>query len=202
MSFATNDERTAKRVSDALGTATEMKAMKNYAGHRLSPWLGHLMVSRSETARPLMTPGEVMQLPPADEIVMVAGTPPIRAKKARYFEDKRLIGARPAAAEARGAKPQQPKSDSWSQLAPQKPSGALLAELQKVEDAANGGLRREPELPDHVAIVRETTVPAHEEFAVIDDEPEDAARQARVLRQQMRGLARQASLDPADGLDM
>ena len=91
VSFATNDERTAKRVSDALGTATEMKAMKNYAGHRLSPWLGHLMVSRSETARPLLTPGEVMQLPPADEIVMVAGTPPIRAKKARYFEDKRLI---------------------------------------------------------------------------------------------------------------
>ena len=45
--FATNDERTAKRVSDALGTATEMRAMKNYAGHRLSPWLGHLMVSRS-----------------------------------------------------------------------------------------------------------------------------------------------------------
>ena len=90
VSFATNDERTAKRVSDALGTATEMKAMKNYAGHRLSPWLGHLMVSRSETARPLLTPGEVMQLPPADEIVMLAGTPPIRAKKARYFEDKRL----------------------------------------------------------------------------------------------------------------
>ena len=64
--------------------------MKNYAGHRLSPWLGHLMVSRSETARPLLTPGEVMQLPPADEIVMVAGTPPIRAKKARYYEDARL----------------------------------------------------------------------------------------------------------------
>ena len=36
VSFATNDERTAKRVSDALGTATEMRAMKNYAGHRLS----------------------------------------------------------------------------------------------------------------------------------------------------------------------
>ena len=73
VSFATNDERTAKRISDALGTATEMRAMKNYAGHRLSPWLGHLMVSRSETARQLLTPGEIMQLPPDDEIVMVAG---------------------------------------------------------------------------------------------------------------------------------
>ncbi len=77
VSFATNDDRTAKRVSDALGTATEVRAMKNYAGSRLSPWLGHLMVSRSDTARPLLTPGEVMQLPPTDEIVMVAGTPPI-----------------------------------------------------------------------------------------------------------------------------
>ncbi|MGY4601315.1 type IV secretory pathway TraG/TraD family ATPase VirD4 [Bradyrhizobium sp. GM22.5] len=32
-----NDERTAKRVSDALGSATELRAMKNYAGHRISP---------------------------------------------------------------------------------------------------------------------------------------------------------------------
>ena len=46
VAFATNDERTARRVSDALGMATELRAMKNYAGHRLSPWLGHLMVSR------------------------------------------------------------------------------------------------------------------------------------------------------------
>src|SRR5271157_276631 len=200
VSFATNDERTAKRVSDALGTATEMKAMKNYAGHRLSPWLGHLMVSRQETARPLLTPGEVMQLPPADEIVMVAGTPPIRAKKARYFEDKRL-SERVLPPPKLATKAPQPKSDGWSQLTPRKPSGALVAELKKVEDVANGGLRREPEPPEHVAIARETTVPAHEEFAIVDDEPEDAARQARVLRQQVRGLARQASLDPA-GLDM
>src|SRR5271154_2725629 len=90
VSFATNDERTAKRVSDALGTATELRAMKNYAGHRLSPWLGHLMVSRQETARPLLTPGEVMQLPPDDELILVSGCHPIRAKKARYFEDAEL----------------------------------------------------------------------------------------------------------------
>src|SRR5258708_26928573 len=90
VSFATNDERTAKRVSDALGTATEMRAMKNYAGHRLSPWLGHLMVSRQETARPLLTPGEVMQLPHDDELVLVSGCHPIRAKKVRHFEDPQM----------------------------------------------------------------------------------------------------------------
>jgi type IV secretory pathway TraG/TraD family ATPase VirD4 len=48
------------------------------------------MVSRQETARPLLTAGEIMQLPPADELVLVSGVPPIRAKKARYYEDKRL----------------------------------------------------------------------------------------------------------------
>ncbi len=90
VSFATNDERTAKRVSDALGIATELRAMKNYAGHRLSPWLGHLMVSRQETARPLLTAGEIMQLPSSDELVLVSGCPPIRAKKVRYYQDRRL----------------------------------------------------------------------------------------------------------------
>jgi len=87
VAFATNDERTAKRISDALGTATEQRAMRNYAGHRLAPWLAHVMVSRQETARALLTPGEVMQLPASDELVLVAGTPPIRATKLRYFED-------------------------------------------------------------------------------------------------------------------
>src|SRR6202047_2784521 len=90
IAFATNDERTAKRISDALGTATELRAQRNYAGHRLAPWLGHLMVSRQETARPLLTAGEVMQLPPEDEVVMVSGHPPIRATKARYYEDPRF----------------------------------------------------------------------------------------------------------------
>jgi len=87
IAFSSNDERTAKRISDALGTATELRAQRNYAGHRLAPWLSHVMVSRQETARPLLTPGEVMQLPPADELVLISGLAPIRAKKLRYYED-------------------------------------------------------------------------------------------------------------------
>jgi type IV secretion system protein VirD4 len=88
---STNDERTARRISDALGTATEQRAMRNYAGHRLAPWLAHVMVSRQETSRPLLTPGEVMQLSPAEELVLLSGHPPIRANKLRYFEDRRFI---------------------------------------------------------------------------------------------------------------
>ena len=203
VSFATNDERTARRVSDALGTATEMKAMKNYAGHRLSPWLGHLMVSRSETARPLLTPGEVMQLPPGDEIVMLAGTPPIRAKKARYYEDTRFKErVLPPPDPSKSGR--SPRQDNWSTLCPQESSPTLLVQAGKAEqDAANSGLRREPELPDHVAIAREVDEPGpRQEFAMVDDEPEDAVRQGRILRQQMRGVARQVALDPNDGIEM
>jgi type IV secretion system protein VirD4 len=87
VAFAANDERTARRLSDALGTATEQRAMRNYAGHRLAPWLAHVMVSRQETARPLLTPGEVMQLPTMDALILIAGVPPIRAKKLRYYEN-------------------------------------------------------------------------------------------------------------------
>jgi type IV secretory pathway TraG/TraD family ATPase VirD4 len=43
VAFATNNERIARCVSDALGTTTELRAMNNHAGHRLSSWLGHLI---------------------------------------------------------------------------------------------------------------------------------------------------------------
>ena len=134
VAFATNDERTARRISDALGTATEMRAMKNYAGHRLSPWLGHLMVSRQETARPLLTPGEVMQLPPSDELVLVSGVPPIRAHKTRYYQDIRLksrVLPPPAltttSAGASGDRPAA-HADDWTTLSPPEPVAAAAGE--------------------------------------------------------------------------
>ena len=88
VSFATNDERTAKRVSDALGTATEMKAMKNYAGIGCRPGSAISMVSRSETARQLLTPGEIMQLP--DRRDHHGGGHPDPGDEARYYEDARF----------------------------------------------------------------------------------------------------------------
>ena len=88
VAFAPNDERTAKRLSDALGTMTEHRSQRNLAGHRLSPWLSRLAVAEQETPRALLTPGEILQLPASDALVLVSGTPPIRAKKLRYFEDK------------------------------------------------------------------------------------------------------------------
>jgi type IV secretion system protein VirD4 len=161
VAFATNDERTAKRVSDSLGTATEMRDSTNYAGHRLAPWLGHLMVSRQETARPLLTPGEIMQLPPADEIVMVAGTPPIRAKKARYFEDARLQERILPPPELPSVPATKPATDDWTSrviVAADRPTTTAASGAEG--DPDNAGIRREPELPEHEEIVPPPTPPA------------------------------------------
>jgi type IV secretion system protein VirD4 len=204
VSFATNDERTAKRVSDALGTATEMRAMKNYAGHRLSPWLGHLMVSRQETARPLLTPGEVMQLPPGDELVLVSGCPPIRARKARYYEDPRLTQRVLPPPQWVSNRPGLISSDDWSGLpAPVVRTGpeANLSTKTQVVDLANSGIRTEPELPEHEEIVQ-GQAKAAPEFTFDHGDSDDDAFRARVLRQQISALARQTALDPGDGMKL
>ena len=207
VSFATNDERTAKRVSDALGTATELRAMKNYAGHRLSPWLGHLMVSRQETARPLLTPGEVMQLPPDDELVLVSGVPPIRAKKARYFEDPRLTErVLPPPKSGPLDRECSAPTDDWSRLpAPANRSVSKPVSVSgarpSVDDPANSGIRREPELPGHEDIVAEVSKPPTEFDFPEEGDDGDAVR-ARVMRTNGPGLARQAAMDPGDGLEL
>jgi type IV secretion system protein VirD4 len=202
ISFATNDERTAKRVSDALGTATEMRAMKNYAGHRLSPWLGHLMVSRQETARPLLTPGEVMQLPPADEIVMIAGTPPIRTKKARYYEDarfkERILPPPELVPSDKG------QLDDWSGVVCTEDPlrGPSQAGQGTEEDVTDSERRHQPELSRVGPL--ETKVPIGNEFEIDPGEGDDgdeAAANQRLNRMAQR-VARQAALDPGDGIEL
>lgn len=84
VTYGTLDDRTAKRISEMLGTATENRRQTNYAGHRLAPWLGHVMVSEQESPRALLTPGEVLQFPGHEALVMVGGHPPYRGLKVRY----------------------------------------------------------------------------------------------------------------------
>ena len=150
VTFATNDERTAKRISETLGTATELRAQRNYAGHRLAPWLGHLMVSRQETARPLLTPGEVMQLPPDESVVMVSSVAPIKAKKLRYYADanfKRRVLPPPTLAAGQYADAPPSRLDDWSDLAiPTVPVAPATASADDPGGADDGGLRRQPEL--------------------------------------------------------
>ncbi len=206
VAFASNDERTAKRISDALGTATELRAQRNYAGHRLSPWLGHLMVSRQESARQLLTPGEVMQLPPDDEVVMVSGHPPVHAKKLRFYADAnftpRLLPAPLLQAEGYADKPAA-RGDDWS--------GAfdpVAAEAAKraaaVTDGDEGGLRRQPELDMSVPQAAPVEEPQHDVASLLDDDDAEIeverARAIRAGERQLQRNARTAALDPDDGI--
>ncbi|NBB24806.1 IncP-type conjugal transfer protein TraG [Porphyrobacter sp. SLTP] len=204
VAFATNDERTAKRVSEALGTTTEQRSMKNYAGHRLSPWLGHLMISRSETARALLTPGEILQLPQTDEVVLLSGSPPIKAKKARYYADRRLQSRVLPAPENCGQPADARATDDWSALPPIEPDPKSSEDGSRRIDPANGGLRREPDLPEHVEVVARPKSPVAEfDFAEADsaDADQSAANNERIRRTMERG-ARQASLDLGDGIEL
>ncbi|MGJ7524853.1 conjugal transfer protein TraG [Variovorax sp. GB1P17] len=198
IAFATNDERTAKRISEALGTATELRAQRNYAGHRLAPWLGHLMVSRQETARPLLTPGEVMQLPPDDAVVMVSGHPPIRAKKLRYYQDRnftsRLLPAPTLVANVYMDRPAA-RPDDWSGLAAL-PVPESLSSRDAGGLADEGGHQIRPELDVSVDM---PALPEDDRLLVLDDDDDVPLRPKDVDRQLMR-TARLAALDPDDGI--
>lgn len=148
-----------------------------------------------------------MQLPPDDELVLVSGVPPIRAKKAKYFEDPRLTERllpppKLWPLDHAGSAP----TDDWSRLpAPvtkgvSKPVSASGAR-PSVDDPANSGIRREPELPGHEEIVPEVSrLPTEFDF---QEEGDDAvAVRARVMRTNGPGLARQAAMDPGDGLEL
>lgn len=197
IAFSTNDERTARRVSDALGTATETRAQRNYAGHRLAPWLGHLMVSRQESARPLLTQGEVMQLPADEEIVMVSGQPPIRAHKIRYFTDANFtarvlpppeLSITGPYADAPPARP-----DDWSGLRlPDRPQPPA----ERIASAFSGGIEPQTSIPDPLE-------PAPNDLGIVgDDRAEfiDSDEDDALARAQFQRSARFAALDPDDGI--
>jgi type IV secretion system protein VirD4 len=203
VAFATNDERTAKRISDALGTTTELRAQRNYAGHRLSPWLGHLMVSRQETARALLTPGEVMQLPPDEEIIMVAGHRPMRAKKLRYFEDRnfteRILPPPPPSAPNGSVYPT-PHLPDWtvqgcSLPLPRQTPGARDT---RVSEDDGGGPSREPELSGTEGREFE---PSLEPLSPLDEGVDEDSQDVEIDLSLQR-TARLAALDPADGLPL
>ncbi|MDO7843549.1 conjugal transfer protein TraG [Sphingomonas immobilis] len=190
VAFATNDERTAKRISDALGTATEQRAMRNYAGHRLAPWLAHVMVSRQETARALLTPGEVMQLPATDELVLISGLAPIRATKLRYFEDRnfqpRVLPA-PALSIGNYADRPDPRADDWGQ-------SALLPDLRLVDAGDDDGVdedggmqqQRHPGLAEEAGAAKVEVDPTPQQALEDDD---NIAADSRAMDQARQSIA-------------
>jgi type IV secretion system protein VirD4 len=202
VAFATNDERTARRVSDALGVATEQRAMRNYAGHRLAPWLAHVMVSRQETARPLLTQGEVMQLPPDDELVLVSGIAPIRAKKLRYYDDANFrarLAPPPALSDGHYKDRPAPRADDWSGLV--RAPDDRLGHGNEPDAEDDGGLQqqRHPALDEH-AVKAE---PAKQlELPDLERDDPDAAADKRVMDRVRASLVRGHALNQSQTQDL
>ena len=161
---------------------------------RTLPWFS----STEFLPRPLLTPGEVMQLPPDDAVVMVSGHPPIRAKKLRYYQDRNFTSrVLPAPVLSAGVYADRPaaRSDDWSGLP------ELTARIpSSVGDAGGladeGGHQLKPEL--HVD-ADASSLPDADGLLVLDDEDDAPLRPQDVDRQLMR-TARLAALDPDDGI--
>jgi type IV secretion system protein VirD4 len=123
--YAANDDKTAKRISDLLGQATEKKMQRSFSGSGL--FLTNRTESEQEYARPLLTPAEVNQLPQDDGILLVGGLLPYRARKVRYFLDPRFKGrdGRPPPdrpdEQARELPPRQPSE--WDGMIAKAPQG-------------------------------------------------------------------------------
>jgi type IV secretion system protein VirD4 len=132
---------------------------------------------------------------------MVSGVHPIRAKKARYYEDTRLQGRilpPPVPTQAEGS-----RSDDWSSRPlPPRPSAPAVRDGEEADDddPKNSDRRRQPELNQEPGPKKE---PIDNEFALdpSDELEEDAPRVGR-MNDLMQGLARQASLDPSDDLGL
>jgi len=169
------------------------------------------MVSRQETARPLLTPGEVMQLPPGDELILVSGVPPIRARKARYYEDRRLTGrilappvlTAPGVGGA-GGRPVS-RANDWTPLLDQDPDTAREDESAAASlvghDRANSGIRLDPAVQRHEAVV--PPEPRRDsEIGGFADDTYDETIVAKDMDRKLHATARQAALDRGDGLGM
>ena len=165
------------------------------------------MVSRQETARPLLTPGEVMQLPPADELVLVSGLAPIRARKLRYYEDRNFtarVADAPLLSDGAYRDKPAPRPDDWGGQV-RGPHLRLVAAADEAAGIAEeeGGLQqqRHPSLPEEG--VAKPTAPERDNPLGLADDESDAAADKRAM-DRLRGLntvARAHAMNEGAGRD-
>jgi type IV secretion system protein VirD4 len=79
--FSALDPLTQDKVSRLTGSVTELRTSRSGPA---GLGAGRSSVSRSETERPLLEPGEVRSLPDDVQLTFVAGFRPLRTRKVRY----------------------------------------------------------------------------------------------------------------------
>ncbi len=87
VAYTPNKLETARLLSEMTGSMTVHKEVRTYTGHRISPWLGHVIAAEQESQRPLLTPDEALRLPEDIALIFAHGCPPIYGRKIRYHGD-------------------------------------------------------------------------------------------------------------------
>jgi type IV secretion system protein VirD4 len=88
IAFTPNRLETAQALSNMLGTIT---VHHSHRTRRSGGRLFEASTTPTEVKRPLLTPDEVLCLPGDDALIFLSGQPPIRATRARYYEDPELL---------------------------------------------------------------------------------------------------------------
>lgn len=91
IAFAPNKIETAELLSKMSGASTVAHTQRNYSGSRLSVVLNHVSTNEQLSQRSLLTPDETMRIPPADELVFVAGHAPVYCQKIIYYRDPTMV---------------------------------------------------------------------------------------------------------------
>ena len=88
IAFTANKPETAELLSQMAGDMTVHLEQRSIPG---SFWQGgRTTISQQQVRRRLLTPDEALRLPEDDALIFVAGQPPIRASKIRYYLDREL----------------------------------------------------------------------------------------------------------------
>ncbi len=90
--YTPNDIDEAEQISRALGERTELVTNTSLSDSGKGLWSRNTTTSTQEIGRRLMTAREIAELPEDEEIIFVAGHPPIKADKIRYYQDRRFKG--------------------------------------------------------------------------------------------------------------
>jgi type IV secretion system protein VirD4 len=88
VTFAPNDEKTARRISELLGKTTVDEKRVSFSSDYQAMVKSSQNESYNHVGRPLLTPGEIMQLPFEEELILRAGKRPVRARKVLYFQEE------------------------------------------------------------------------------------------------------------------
>jgi type IV secretion system protein VirD4 len=169
-----------------------------------------------------------MHLPSDEEIVMVSGIHPIRAKKAAYYTDPRLAARIMAPPDPAAWTDREVCPDDWRHLPPIAPDDAMMRAFARQREQEKGtgqregkpgkadgekpdttgeseaaaDIRQEPDQERHIDIAPKPRASPANEFDPDEPEPDADAIRNREIRRDQAMNARRASMDRDDGIEL